>query len=150
MHVVRCAACGFVVAQQSLAAAENDVDRHARELHRWTDTFNLLTALPDDPQNEWWFGPEALIDSLQQRLSPRPPALAAAAYQLSTYAASIDWSGGRNRGEWLLGLRDRIDTVQQIAIAAGVPTSGMNIDDDGLEELIGRAIAYDIALEVKR
>ncbi len=58
-------------------------------------------------------------------------------WDLSTWAASIDWSGGRNTREWLLGLRERIEAVQEACIDAGYAGSGMTtaahhvLDDDG-------------------
>lgn len=36
------------------------------------------------------------------------------ARDLSTWAASINWDGGQNTLEWLDGLRDRINRVQEL------------------------------------
>lgn len=41
-------------------------------------------------------------------------ARAEAGYQLSTWAATINWKPGDNQPEWLDGLRERIEKVQAL------------------------------------
>ena len=36
------------------------------------------------------------------------------AYELSTWAAAINWSGGQNTKEWLKDLRSKIEVVQNL------------------------------------
>lgn len=41
------------------------------------------------------------------------------AWELSTYAAAVDWGGGPNTAGWLRGLRDRIEAVQGHLLRTG-------------------------------
>ena len=43
---------------------------------------------------------------------------AKAAYSLSTYAACVNWQGGKNTKEWLADLRVKIELVQELEPAA--------------------------------
>lgn len=47
------------------------------------------------------------------------------AWDLSTYAAAVDWSGGGNSVGWLRGLRDRIEAVQEHLRQSGRAGHGM-------------------------
>lgn len=47
------------------------------------------------------------------------------AWDLSTYAAAVDWSGGGNSVGWLRGLRDRILAVQEYLRRTGRDGAGM-------------------------
>lgn len=48
------------------------------------------------------------------KADPRFEHFATAAYDLSTWAACINWRGKGNEKEWLDGLREKIETVQSL------------------------------------
>ena len=46
-------------------------------------------------------------------------------WALSTYAAAVNWTGGRNTRDWLHGLRFLIEAVQEACVDAGYAGPGM-------------------------
>jgi hypothetical protein len=75
----------------------------------------------------------------------RRAALESAAWALSTWAASIDWEGGRSPAKWLEGLRERIEAVQ--ALTSG---PGMKQSDEGVDRQLEAARRGDLADAVQR
>lgn len=72
-----------------------------------------------------------------ERLRTERQHLADTGYDLSTWAASIEWDDSPNGKDWLRGLRDRIVTVQEAAGKAGVESGGMRTE--GPERYLGGA-----------
>lgn len=50
------------------------------------------------------------------------------AWDLSTWAAAVDWGGGGNTEDWLRGLRDRIEAVQEHLSRTGRAGRGMETE----------------------
>lgn len=58
-----------------------------------------------------------------------------AGYSLSTYAASIQWSPeDTNTREFLVGLRERIETMQRLYTG---DRNGMQVSDEAIDEALG-------------
>lgn len=68
-----------------------------------------------------------------------------AAWELSTYAASIHWDGGRNGREWLAGFREHIEDVQAKleACAPHVCRGAMPVCGSSVDRMIESAESYD-------
>ena len=59
---------------------------------------------------------EQMIDNELEKLQ----SIIQAGYDLSAYAAAINWQGGSNTKEWLGDLRDMIENYQEIVKTVGV------------------------------
>lgn len=58
-------------------------------------------------------------------------------WELSTWAASVDWAGGHNTREWLLGLRERIEAVQVACTLGGLSSAAMTTEGHRVLDLAG-------------
>lgn len=104
------------------------IDKLETQIQQFTaDLQGALTDAGDIPVPST---PAGVIEAVRQLAAAHVTrtTLDRAAWELSTYAASIHWDGGRNTRDWLAGLRDRIRAVQQLRpdLAAGgdVTTAG--------------------------